>query len=252
MRLQYCSDLHLEFRENKKWLSQNPLQPEAPVLVLAGDIIPFHELNKHQDFFDELSTNFEMTYWIPGNHEYYHGDIAERSGSFTEKIRGNVLLVNNQMVVHDGIKLVFSTLWSKISPAGEWNIERSLNDFQVIRNGDRFFSVEDVNRLHEEGMHFLQAALSKDDGLKTVVVTHHAPTFLHYPPKYKMSELNEAFATELCDFIERCGAKAWIYGHTHYNTADFKIGETLMTTNQLGYVKLGEHKEFARGKLVEV
>ncbi|MCG2612814.1 metallophosphoesterase [Terrimonas sp. NA20] len=208
MLLQYCSDLHLEFRENKQWLARNPLQPVAPVLILAGDIIPFYELSKHGEFFDQLSDSFEIVYWVPGNHEYYHSDIAERSGSFCEKIRENVLLVNNQAILHDGVKLVFSTLWSKISEAREWQIERSLNDFQVIRNGDRFFSVEDVNRLHAESMDFLSRELGKDDGMKTVVVTHHAPTFLHYPPKYKDSELNEGFATELYDFIEGSGVKA--------------------------------------------
>lgn len=252
MLLQYCSDLHLEFRENKQWLAKHPLQPLAPVLVLAGDIIPFYELDKHPDFLDQLSDSFDGIYWIPGNHEYYHSDITDRSASFCEKIRENILLVNNQAILHDEVKLVFSTLWSKISPMREWQIERSLNDFQVIRNGDRFLSVADVNRLHSESMEFLNTELSKDDAKKTVVVTHHAPTFLHYPPKYKNSELNEAFATELYDVVEGSGVKAWVYGHIHYNTDDFIIGKTLVTTNQLGYVRIGEHKEFGRGKVVEI
>ncbi|MET0461630.1 MAG: metallophosphoesterase [Chitinophagaceae bacterium] len=252
MLLQYCSDLHLEFPENKKWLSRNPLQPNAPVLVLAGDIVPFTEMRKHQDFFDELSANFEVTYWIPGNHEYYHGNLSERSGSFSEKIRENVVLLNNQSVIHDGVKLVFSTLWSRIGIANEWQIERSLNDFHVIRNEDRFFSVEDFNKLHEDGLGFLHEALNDDDHLKKVVVTHHAPTFYNYPPEYKTSELNGAFATELYDFIEECGAKNWIYGHIHYNTQSFKIGDTTLITNQMGYVRNGEHKGFELAKVVEV
>ena len=81
MVLQYCSDLHLEFRENKQFINQHPLQPKAEILILAGDIVPFSEMNKRKDFFNYISGNFKISYWLPGNHEYYYSDAAERSGS---------------------------------------------------------------------------------------------------------------------------------------------------------------------------
>lgn len=85
-----------------------------------------------------------------------------------------------------------------------------------------------------------------------MVVTHHAPTFLNYPEEYKGDVLNEAFAVELYYFIEDSVADYWIYGHTHFNSADFKIGRTQLLTNQLGYVKYEEQKLFDTKKFINL
>ena len=95
MKVQYCSDRHLEFSANKKYLKANPIKPEGEILLLGGDIIPFNEMEKENDFFNFLSDTFEHTYWIPGNHEYHRSDIPERTGAFHERIRSNVSLLNN-------------------------------------------------------------------------------------------------------------------------------------------------------------
>lgn len=250
--IQYASDLHLEFPANKKFLKQHPLQPVGEILVLAGDIVPFAVMERHKDFFSYVSDHFETTYWLPGNHEYYHFDIAEKSGVIHEKIRNNVFLVNNTSVVQDNVKLIFSTLWSQISPAYQWQIERSLNDFHLIKYKNYRFSAEQYNQLHKDSLAFIKNQLKAFEQEKIAVFTHHCPTFLNYPEQYKGDMLNEAFAVELYDFIEASEIICWVYGHHHTNIPEFKIGNTRMITNQLGYVQQNEHRLFETNKWLEL
>ena len=87
---------------------------------------------------------------------------------------------------------------------------------------------------------------------KRVVISHHVPTFFNYPEKYTGDALNEAFAVELFDVIETNGPDYWIYGHHHCNIPDFEIGNTTISTNQLGYVRYNEHIGFNNEKIIEI
>lgn len=243
-KIQFCSDLHLEFRENNAYIKSNPLHPKAPILLLAGDIVPFEDMHKHKDFFSYIADNFETSYWLPGNHEYYNNVDSKRFGSIHEKIRSNVSLVNNITTEHGDVTFAFSTLWTRISPANEWLIKRSMNDFNAIKYNGSQLGIEKYNELHDDCLAYLKSTLESKKNDKTVVVSHHIPTMIHYPEQYKGSAINEAFAIELHDFIEATNPSCWIYGHHHCNIPEFKIGNTRMCTNQLGYVRHGEHKEF--------
>jgi predicted phosphohydrolase len=250
MTIQYCSDLHLELSENKKWLKANPLVPAADILVLAGDIIPFTAIEQCADFFSFLGDHFKSTYWLPGNHEYYGGDITQRSGSFREAIRSNVFLLNNQVEQIDDVTLIFSTLWSHISPATEWTIARSVSDYRAIIQDGELFRPLDSNYLHLQCREFIERAVTAATTAIIVVATHHVPTFMHYPKQYKGSVINEAFATELYDYIEQSPITAWIYGHHHSNSPEFLIGNTRMLTNQLGYVRRRDYYGFRKDAVI--
>lgn len=252
MKIQYCSDLHLEFQENKNYLKQFPVKQEGEILLLAGDIVLFNKMKEHNDFFNWCADNFKTTYWIPGNHEYYYFDAAQKCGTLNENIRDNVHLVNNLSVEANNIRFVFSTLWSKIDPGKQWFIEKNVSDFQVIEYNGHRFSLERFNELHKQCLDFVTIELGKDFNGKTIVATHHVPTLLNYPEQYKNSEINDAFAVELFDLIERSNAAYWIYGHHHNNIPAFKIGNTTMLTNQLGYVRQGEHKLFNHEAIINV
>lgn len=250
--IQYASDLHIEFPYNKKFLMQNPLRPVGDILILGGDIVPFAVMDKHQDFFNFLADNFAHTYWLPGNHEYYHYDLAEKSGALNENIRSNVSLVNNITVDYENVRLIFSTLWIKITQAHQWQIEKGLNDFHLIKYRGFRLTAEKYNQFFDDNLSFIQNELTKINEEKVAIFTHHCPTFMNYPEQYKESELNEAFAVELYNMIESSNIDYWIYGHHHTNTPEFFIGKTRLLTNQLGYVQQNEHQLFKTDKCIEL
>lgn len=252
MKIQYCSDLHLEFPENKKFILENPIIPVGDILILAGDIVPFALMDLHENFFDYVSKNFKITFWIPGNHEYYYYERTDKFGTIDIKIRDNVFLVNNTVKEIENVKLIATTLWSAIPPDKQWLIQNALSDFKVIKPNKSPFLTDDYNQLHEESITFLKKELKQESDKQVIVVSHHVPTFFNYPPKYSDSKINTAFASEQAVLIENSKIDHWIFGHHHYNRADFSIGKTMMHTNQLGYVKYGENQGYSDCKHITV
>ncbi|PQJ12811.1 metallophosphoesterase [Flavipsychrobacter stenotrophus] len=252
MKIQYCSDLHLEFKENAKYIDCHPIERGADILLLAGDITLLWNIEQHKAFFDYVSDNFTYTYWIPGNHEYYKSDVADYPSPLKIEIRDNVFLVNQQVFDHEDVSIICCTLWSHVQLENEYEIQRNLSDFHIIQNEGKRLTVADFNRMHQSDLTFLERALKANEGRKKIVVTHHVPTLMHYPKQYINSPINQAFATELHDLILTSGASAWIYGHHHTNTPEFKIGGTTLHTNQLGYVSHYEHGDYRKQAIVKV
>jgi Icc-related predicted phosphoesterase len=252
MKIQYASDLHLEFPDNTWYFINNPIVPKADILVLAGDIVTLDSVTDKAWFFDYLSENFEQVYWVPGNHEYYHySDINRYAGSFNVLVRNNVRLVNNVTIKHDDVNLIFTTLWSKIRKENIHFIQQRMNDYRLIRDAGEILTPKKTNMLHEVNIAFLRSELERLQDEKTVVVTHHVPTEMEYPKQFKGDSLMEGFVVELSEMIEELKPNVWIYGHSHHSKPKFQIGETLMLNNSLGYVHT-EKTKYQNGRIIRL
>ena len=68
MRIQYMSDLHLEFQENSRYLKHNELPVTGDVLVLAGDIFYLKDkIAPLTKFWKWASENYRQVLIVPGN-----------------------------------------------------------------------------------------------------------------------------------------------------------------------------------------
>jgi predicted phosphohydrolase len=251
MDFQFCSDLHLEFGENREWLRKQPLKPAADLLILAGDLVCLSNIELAGWFLDWVSENFKETYWVPGNHEYYHSSISN-SPILHQRVRPNVHLVDNISIDFGDVAAHFTTLWTDIPYTFARRVERQLSDFHVIKAGDEQLTAAHINALHAQSKKYLIDALSRFQSKKQLVVSHHVPTYTNYPEQYTGSVLNSAFAVEMKDLIEEFKPVTWIYGHSHINVAPFKINTTELLTNQLGYSWRGEGSGFENSAVAEI
>ncbi len=250
MKIQICSDLHLEFANNRDWLKNNPLLPKGDILIIAGDTYHLEKDFSKLDFIAQVSEEFKGVYLIPGNHEYYGGfDISTALEPTHREIKENVFLLNNHRLELDNIQLIFSTMWSKIQ-RNFLAVQRGMMDFRKIKFGNEKFNINHFNEIHEKAFEFLSGAVKQ--GGKKIVVTHHLPSSQCNVPEFKGSLLNDAFCVEQSDFILNHDIDFWIYGHSHRNLPDFKIGGTTMVTNQFGYVAWNEHRYFDYEKVIEI
>lgn len=250
MKIQICSDLHLEFAYNRNWLREYPLVPKGDILVIAGDTYYLERHYTDLDFINKVADEFQKVYLIPGNHEYYGGfDVATALEPTYQALKSNVFMVNNQVITLEGVQLIFSTMWSKIQQ-NVLAVLQGMMDFQRIKFKGEPFQVDHFNQLHDVAAQFLSAAVQAEG--KRVVVTHHLPSIACNATEFQNSLLNEAFCVDKTRFIFEHAIDFWIYGHSHRNLEDFKIGTTQMVTNQFGYVGWNEHRTFDYEKIIEV
>jgi len=245
MNIQFLSDLHLECAEFK------PSQTDADVVVLAGDIaVGVEGVLWAKEVFDG------PVIYVCGNHEYHDAfmTIDEHVGHLRQAASGsNVAVLDNDVAVVGGVRFIGTTMWTDLQgsySALYCDIDRISVD--ASEYGPVHFSKEYQQDLFDRNKEWLKSELDKEFDGKTVVVTHHAPSWKSLHEQYVGNPWNPCFMTDLEGLMN--GVDLWIHGHTH-NSFDYELGDTRVVCNPRGYpneIAGFENPEFDSAKIIEV
>lgn len=286
MKIQLASDLHLEF--NKQFTIDNA---GANVLILSGDIcvaehlrrnpsygIDIHgnrvdtshitinngsyagDARQYREFFNKISGEFDVVFYVMGNHEHYGGQWERTASVLRETLKpfNNINLLDDEYIDLDGVRFAGTTLWTDLNrrdPITMHSIKDRLNDYRAVTiknpNGSYHkLRPEDTVMAHSRALDFLKSAYDTWSG-PVVVIGHHCPSMYSCHPMYRNEFiLNGVFYSDLLTFIEeRDRIKLWTHGHTH-RAFDYIVGNTRIVCNPYGYP--GEPKEYNPSLIIEI
>ena len=257
MKFQLFSDLHLELCKNIPYI-----KPLTDYLFLAGDIGNISKPNLKL-FIDYCSKNWKKTFYVLGNHEFYHNnktyDKLIKAYNELISLYDNVYMLNDSFYDLEidnttQYRIYGSVLWSNI------NSTETINDFKMIKmknekNWTVPIDLKYFNQLHSNSLKKLldEVKIANLENKKLIVITHFPPIRINTShPKYSSQPdyLRNYFSN---DFIELCekyktfsqdtfsekkelynNIECWMSGHTHYSY-DFKY-KTRFISNQFGYL----------------
>ncbi|ALL68371.1 Putative phosphoesterase, related to the Icc protein [Paraburkholderia caribensis MBA4] len=238
MKIQFASDLHLEYLE-KRFPGYLAVEPcDADVLVLAGDI------SEGTRVLDLFACWPYPVIFVPGNHEFYQSRLDDVLGEFDlRKIAyPNIKVLSPGETVIQNVRFIGCTLWTDFEVFGAsrrtdamTECAEKIIDHKVIvgKTGEGFSPVE-AQHMHWEHRSWLRRALSSPFSGKTVVVTHHGPHPNSMDPRFSTELTSAGFVSDLADELSM--ADVFIHGHIHCSS-DYMIGSTRVLANPMGYCR---------------
>jgi len=253
MKVKVISDLHLEClsEESIRYLGARVAQLPADVLVLAGDVCPLKS-KRWKRFIKEVQMDFRHIIWIPGNHEYYGGNLKmapifhrnrlDRLMQEQEIGAADIHYLDNGRIEIDNVNFICSTLWTdfeKRNPLVMNDCQRLMNDFYKIKVDGRLMTADDQWNLHQKAKYYVfkEAEKGTERGNINFVVTHHGPSLMSVHPMYKAASwavTNGAYVSDLSEQILDHEIAFWVHGHTH-KSFDYSIDKTRVVVNPHGY-----------------
>lgn len=269
-KLQYVSDIHLEFRTLQSIPIIQPIEPGNTYLALCGDIgNPY--LSNYQEFLDIHSKLYEHILLISGNHEYYNilnnqNSIDQVDNHIREIVKkyNNVTYLNRNKIIIGRTKFIGCTLWTDVTRI-KMRAETSMNDYkhiyvdsnnstyrikkniheesltiksreQIIQPFKEVLRADDVINMNRKMREWLEHQINKFGNADCkkyddiIILTHHAPTTKMLPIRDVYSD---CYASN-CEDIIKFPVKYWISGHTHA-CMKCEINGATCLSNCMGY-----------------
>ncbi len=240
MKFLPLSDLHLELLpETFAYLPPEHEDDKNTIVLLAGDI---HVGTNAVEWIEYIAGRYRAVCYILGNHEFYHHNFEDLSGEVEDLIGDmcpdNVYFLNNGSEIIEDTRVIGTTLWSDFNgfdPASMAVAEYQMNDFRMIRNKYGLLKPMDIVDEFEENIEYLHSELSKNHHGRTVVMTHHLPSFEFISEEFQhLRDLNGAFASDLSDIYSKYDIDLWVFGHSHQALVR-RMHNSLFVTNARGY-----------------
>lgn len=234
MIIQFLSDIHLD---DIKSYPVNPfdyIEPIGDILILAGDISSFYNINLLDSFIEPLTKCFKLLLYIPGNHEYYYyrktkirykmKDLFMNSLQLEKKYT-NFYYLNCSSILINNICIAGCTLWTSYHELLPHYIR--IHDMNVFK----------YNQLHNKHLDYLKKIdqFCVNNKHKLIIVTHHCPLSDSFNQnERKINKEDKKYNKLYYSNVPLSQFKAcstWIYGHTH-NNIDIKKNNIRIISNQ--------------------
>ncbi len=267
--IRLISDLHLEFYPKLKKAEAildriGPPTSNREILIIAGDFaMPVNNQGKPNKNVEKLLSILTNTWGsenvilISGNHEYYKTDacrtgLCQEDHDVHERIdqmlkdmadKTGVIFLQKASVCldqrspssdgHGQVTIVGCTLWSDITKRAF----ECLNDrfCAYPRSGKELYLAHHADhRQYLENFLEHYEKVCPDDRL--VVVTHHLPSEAMIHARFKYSDINSGFTTDMDDLIKKYSHKIdlWCCGHTHENVSA-RVHGVRIVASPIGY-----------------
>ena len=247
MRIDFLSDIHLEFFDDPNGLTLDDTCRywfrkfagiRGSVLLIAGDITSSYQRDRTyvDRFFEMVCERYRQVYAVLGNHDYWNKRIpvTEMKAHYEKQWPCVRFLENETVLLRPGLRLFGATWWSFVPPKLRDFAKSEFNDYRKARMKGGSLSPAFTSELHERSKIALAQAVAAHPNDDFIVLSHHAPSMT--ATKFFQPLFSNLYCSDDDAFLgEHPQIKVWIHGHLH-GKMSYGVAYARVYTNPHGYI----------------